>query len=251
MLGTVRDGSTADTGMTQGAQMGIVFALGAEARTADRWQRASRALCRITGPGETLAANGARALLAAGASVLVSWGTSGALTDPLQPGQILLLKATGRLGEPRFAADPHWLTSCEQALAPMNPRLVEACTVRAPLTGAGAKRRLGERSHCDAVDMESAAVAAVAAAAGVPFLGIRAVVDPMPFEIPAAAIAGMGADGTTSPRKVLAALCRRPTDLPPLIRLGWHFRQALEALTSAATLLAKAGLVLPPASGCR
>lgn len=246
MLGTVRDRSTASTGMTQRALMGIVFALDAEAKTAARWQGASQALCRITGPGETPAADGARALLAAGAGALVSWGTSGALSSSLQAGQILLLKTTCRLGEPRLTADPQWLNACAEALAPLNPQLVDACTVRAPLTGAGVKRRLGERSHCEAVDMESAAVAAVAAAAGVPFLGIRAVVDPVGLEIPAAAIAGMGADGRSSPRKVMAALCRRPADLPPLLRLGLHFRQALQSLSRAATLLAGAGLFQPP-----
>ena len=94
--------------MTQRALMGIIFALDAEAKTAARWQGASQALCRITGPGETPAADGARALLAAGAGALVSWGTSGALSTSLQAGQILLLRTTGRLGEPRLTADPQW-----------------------------------------------------------------------------------------------------------------------------------------------
>jgi len=238
----MNEGPTVIAGLSPRATLGMVCALNAEARSAGRWLQATRALCRISGPGEARAADAARALLAAGAQGLISWGTSGALRESLAAGNLLLLTSTGRLGEARMPATQSWLQASASVLAPLNPQLVDACTVRAPLTGAGVKQLLGERSGCAAVDMESAAVAAVAAEAGVPFLGIRAVVDPMTLEIPAAAIAGLGADGRSSTMRVLRALCRRPSDLPPLLKLGRHFQHALKSLSRAAALLAAAEL---------
>lgn len=226
--------------------MGMVFALGAEARTAATWQQATGALGHVAGPGEAGAAAAARYLVANGARGLVSWGTSGALTEKLETGQLLLLASTGRLGEGRTTACESWLHASAAALSALHPKIIDACTVRAPLTGAVAKRLLGERSGCAAVDMESAAVADVAAAAGLPFLGVRAVVDPVSLEIPSSAIAGLGIDGTSTPFRVLAALCRRPGELPSVIKLGRHFQQALKSLTQAASLLAAAGVSLSP-----
>lgn len=233
------------TDSTQGARLGMVFALAAEASSATRWRQAARALCRISGPGEARATDAARALLAAGAQGLVSWGTSGALRDSFVAGDLLLLTSTGRLGETRFVSSQMWVQASARVLASLNPQLVDACTVRAPLTGSGVKQLLGERSGCAVVDMESAAVAAVAADAGVPFIGIRAVVDPMTLEIPASAIAGMGSDGHSSTWQVLQALWRRPSDLPPMLKLGRHFQLALKSLSRAAALLAEAGLQIP------
>jgi adenosylhomocysteine nucleosidase len=80
------------------------------------------------------------------------------------------------------------------------------------------------------VDMESHVVAAVAAAAGLPFLVIRAIADPAGRALPAAALAGLSPDGGTRPWTVLLALARSPGQLIALIRLAGDSAAGIAAL---------------------
>ena len=80
------------------------------------------------------------------------------------------------------------------------------------------------------VDMESGAVAKAARAAGLPFCVIRSVADPASRALPAAALAGLDAEGNARPLAVMAGLLRRPQDLPGLIRVGLDSQRALSAL---------------------
>jgi hypothetical protein len=121
----------------------------------------------------------------------------------------------------------------------MTPRTVTALTMERPAANRADKQALAARGAL-CVDMETAAVAGVAAQAGLPFLGIRAIVDPVQCEIPAAALAGMGADGASYPLRTLAALLRNPGDLPALLRLAFNYNAALKSLSKAARLLAAA-----------
>lgn len=70
-----------------------------------------------------------------------------------------------------------------------------------------------------AVDMESHAVAEVAADAGLPFLVVRAISDHAYSRIPKAIIGALGPDGGRRPLRVVFNLIGRPFDLPGLIRL--------------------------------
>jgi hypothetical protein len=78
--------------------------------------------------------------------------------------------------------------------------------------------------------MESAAVAAVAARAGVPFACVRAVSDPAGMLIPPAAMRGVASDGTRRRAAVLLALARRPTQLPAVLRLRTAYFAAIATL---------------------
>lgn len=218
------------------APVGIVAALSAEARSCAAWQRAAGARLAFSGPGYERARVAASRLVDEGVSCLVSWGTSGALAADLAAGQLLLLSATSVVGGTKYASDTALLGKASDQLAALRPRVVNALTVLQPSVEPGAKLALGA-DGCQAVDMESAAVAAVAAQAGLPFLGIRAVVDPLSFAIPAAALAGMGEDGKSHPLRTVAALLRQPGELPALLHLARHYGSALNTLAKAAKLL--------------
>jgi nucleoside phosphorylase len=219
--------------MNHAPPIGVVAALSAEARSCAAWRELGNLELIIAGPGPLRAAAAARRLVAAGVRELVSWGTSGALSEDLKPGQLLLLKGQ------RYPADAQLLQRFSHRLATLSPLPVVALTLATPVLHQHEKRVLAQRHHCAAVDMESAAVAQVACAAQLPFLAVRSIVDPLDFDIPAAAMAGMSEDGEPQPSAVMKALLMRPRDLFAVIRLGLHYRTALATLARAAGLLGR------------
>ena len=82
--------------------------------------------------------------------------------------------------------------------------------------------------------MESHAVAAAAARAGVPFIAVRAIADPAERAIPTSALAGLAPDGSTRPIAVVARLALRPWQIAGVIRLAADSAAALAALRGVA-----------------
>jgi hypothetical protein len=104
---------------------------------------------------------------------------------------------------------------------------------REPLGSTAAKALAFRQTGAVAVDMESFAIAEVAAAERVPFLAVRAIVDTAQDAVPEVALSATrpGQAGLDSAR-VLAALARTPGQLPALIRLGRRYRTASRALAA-------------------
>jgi hypothetical protein len=92
--------------------------------------------------------------------------------------------------------------------------------------------------------MESHRVAEAASRAAIPFVVVRAVSDPADRALPAAAQAGFNRDGSVNILAVLAALLRRPGELPALMQTARDAAKAFAALETAA-----AALTGPPAVG--
>lgn len=222
--------------MTLQAPIGIVVALEPERRTL---VKLDGTLIALSGPGPRNATAAADRLLARGARQLVSWGTAGALVPAMRAGTVLISASASLDGGPDdFDHDPTLADAIAAACAPLKPARGPVCSVARPACLRSDKEALNRRSGAIVVDMESAAVASAAHRAGVPFAAVRAVVDPLEFELPPAALAGMQEDGSNSIWPVLAALVRQPGQLLPLCRLGLQFRSALRSLEAAATLLA-------------
>jgi adenosylhomocysteine nucleosidase len=106
------------------------------------------------------------------------------------------------------------------------------------LAGVEAKRAAFERSGAIAVDMESAVLAMEVAAAGLPFVCVRAVMDEAEDEIPGAELPD--ATGHVAPLKAVAYFIRNPaalTGVPAtlrkLARAAASIASALEALCTA------------------
>lgn len=105
-------------------------------------------------------------------------------------------------------------------------------TVQVPI-GRAAKAAAWRSSRAAAVDMESAAIAAVAGQAGLPFIALRVIVDTAADELPSAVIAASGG-GRLRIGRLLAGFLRAPADVPALIRLSARYRIATRVLADVA-----------------
>ncbi|MCC7122373.1 MAG: purine phosphorylase [Gammaproteobacteria bacterium] len=220
-------------------RIGVVIALPAEARSFVRASGPDLEIA-VVGPGPARAEAGARELIERGAGALLSWGTSGALVGNLAAGTLVLGEVLRDERGDEYVSDPVWLALAAEALAPLAPRRARCMTVERPASHSRAKQTLARETGCAAVDMESAAVAANAARARLPFLAVRSIVDPVDCDLPRCVMAALDADGRTHILSLFAALARRPWEAVGLVRLAGHFNASLRALGEAARLLSAA-----------
>jgi adenosylhomocysteine nucleosidase len=182
-------------------------------------------------------------LVADGAAGLVSFGLAGGLAPQLRPGDLLLPQSVRSPGLASWSVDPSWRERVYARLSayrlePKSGALVGSDRIVATACD---KRALFDATGVQAVDMESHAVAAVATAAGLPFLVLRAVADPSDQVIPQVAREALRPDGRVRLRATLGGLIRQPGELMSLLRLGRQSAAALATLRRAA-LLAGAAL---------
>jgi adenosylhomocysteine nucleosidase len=193
---------------------GIVVGMGAEARIARRFGF----------PVATL--GGAEGLLADGADGLISFGIAGGLAPGLKPGTLVVATEVIAGDGRRYPA--------------MDVTASVTGAVRAPVFGgreivsrAEDKRALHDTTGAVAVDLESAEVARLCAAAGVPFAIIRAIGDPAERDLPPAALVGLRPDGGVDILAVLRSVLRSPGQIPALLTVALDTQRALASLGQA------------------
>ena len=96
------------------------------------------------------------------------------------------------------------------------------------------KARLFDKTQCLAVDMESHAVAQVAAEVGLPFIAVRAISDPAGRDVPKWVLHCLSGEGDVDYQSLILALARRPWALPALIALAGNSKKAFGALRRVA-----------------
>jgi adenosylhomocysteine nucleosidase len=165
--------------------------------------------------------------MAAGAGGVVSFGLCGALHPDLEAGDVVV-----------ESNDPQWLSHLRATLPEAFAGRVLGSDVM--VATVREKARLLHESGADAVDMESHIVTACAQKAGAPYAIVRAVSDPADRALPTSALAGMKTDGGANVTAVLAALARRPWELPALLRTARDAQRAFDAIASARTRLGSA-----------
>ena len=218
-------------------QAGVVTALVAEARTLGPTTGRSDGLLltrddvlvAISGMGLKAAGRAAEALVDGGAGALVSWGLAGGLSPRLPAGTICLpLEVISEDGV-SFATDPHWRALVDAAVGARGvihgrllsrPRALDSIANKAAAFAATAAM---------AVDMESVAVADVAARHGLPFIAVRVIVDTASDQLPAA-VAAAAAAGQVALGSLIEGLLRSPQELPAVCRLAFRYRKAMRAL---------------------
>lgn len=173
----------------------------------------------------------AQGFLDQGASGLLSFGIAGGLDPALAPGALIVAGGVEYEDGTIIASDAAWSRRLALALDHARSGLLFGAD-RAIATAAD-KAALFSRNGALAVDMESGAMARMAAAKGVPFAVLRAVADPADRALPLSALAGLDAKGNTRPLAVMRQLLARPGDLPGLIRVGRDSQTALSALRHA------------------
>jgi adenosylhomocysteine nucleosidase len=247
---------------------GVVAALGFEARCLGTRRRRGGglsslhdgSLVSISGMGADNATRAARTLVAAGAGALLSWGVAGALDPSLDCGTIVLpsavLRRCGGPGAFTLLRHETCRTWRERLLGALqgSGRVVSGALISSatPVAQAALKARLLHETGAVAVDMESAAVAEVAAQHGLPFIAVRVILDTAADSLPESvlrALAPAGSSGRAHTAPLLWALLRRPSDLSSLLRLAAQYRLARRCLRDCARRAAPTRLIDSPGQG--
>jgi adenosylhomocysteine nucleosidase len=161
--------------------------------------------------------------------LVVSAGACGALAPALAVGALVVPTVVlERTGE-RWPA----------ATLPRLPGEGALLTVREVVESAAQKARLWMETGALAVDMESAAVMAWAAARGVPAAVVRAVSDDAERGIPAALAAAVSEDGRVRPLRAVTAALTRAAAFGDLLELRAGTEAALRSVAAALATLAR------------
>ena len=199
--------------------LGVVVGLAAEAEVARR-------LCTTVavGGGDPAGAmQAAERLVEDGARGLISFGLAGGLSPNLNAGSVIVPEGVIDPAGHRWRADAGLSTR----LGAVGGWLLAASDI---IATRAAKRLAWQQSGAVAADLESGAVAEVAARHGLPFAVLRAVCDPADRDLPPAALTALDPAGRIRPGALLQSLIRFPGQLPALVALGREANQARQAL---------------------
>lgn len=195
----------------------------------------TRLLVAVSGMGYRRAEIAAGAVLDAhGVERIIAAGFAGALRPELQSGGLLIAdQVLDSLADPTFSYP------CTARLSGIPMRGIGVCigslaTVGRVISCPQEKACLRRRYDCDAVDMESAAVASVAHFHEIPFGAVRAIVDRADESIPPVLTGIMREDGSIRLLAALSAMARHPQILPNALRIS---RQSAIAARNLAAYL--------------
>ena len=175
----------------------------------------------------------AQGLIDGGSDALVSFGLAGGLDPMLRPGSLIVPCAV-IVDEARYPTDPE----LSRLLGGVTQHtLVGADAISAAVED---KRRLHCRTSAAAVDLESGAVARIAAAHDMPFAVLRAICDPAERTLPAAALAALDARGIIGLWRVITSLAAKPGQLPVLLALAVDAATARRSLVERVRQTARA-----------
>jgi len=217
-------------------------------------------LVELSGMGATAAAAAAERLLQRGADLLVSSGCCAGLDARLRCGDIVLAdQICNETGQTVRCGGDH-LDLVRTHLAAMFCPLQEQSTspdqsqharpgkaagshyavgklvsVSTPIFDTAGKQQLAAQHAALTADMESFAVAEVAASATVPFLALRVVLDDCSQCLPPSLIASCNTYGQARPVPLLRACLRRPAMLRELTMLARSRKHAVHSLRQAFT----------------
>ncbi|WP_158746108.1 hypothetical protein [Acidisphaera sp. L21] len=208
--------------------LGVVVGLVAEARIA----RGLGIEVAVGGGDAAGAAVAANRLAESGVTGLISFGLAGGLSPELAAGLVIV---------------PEGVVAEDGTLWRANPALAARLGVAGGLLLAASaiigtrqdKFAAWRRTGASAADLESGAVARVAAEHGLPFAVLRAICDPADRDLPPAAMTALDANGRIRPAALLRSLARHPGQISGLIALG---REAASARTA---LLARVAAIGP------
>lgn len=204
-------------------------------------------LC-LCGVGTNMAADAASLLHKYGVDALVSFGVAAALDPSLTPGDLVLpetIVTEDKIGtgteagaEQNRLVNQEWRNRIQRQLS---SQLTIAggtlVTSQVPLTSREAKLELGKATGACAMDMESGDVAEVAAKAGIPFIAIRAIIDPVEFSPPEALLSVVYPDGSVQPFNFLLLLLNRSVDLKTVFHLALAMQAARTTLLTVVKTL--------------
>lgn len=209
--------------------LGFVTGLAAEARLLE----ALPALTAVGGGMPSGAAEAAAALARRGVSGLISFGLAGGLDPALPCGTVIIPRMIHENGR-TFICDPRLIERLGGATHQM---MAAGETI---IGSTAEKSALFAATGAVAVDLESGAVARIAALHHLPFAVLRAVADPAWRALPEAAVLGLDPSGRIALGRIMLSLSRKPSQLPGLLALGRDARAAKASLARRVRMLAEA-----------
>jgi len=229
------------------SRAGVVAALSLEARAFGarrRWRPGIEilpdgTLLTVSGMGLASASAAARALVAAGATGLVSCGVAGGLDPQWRAGAVMLPQEVLSVSGARLPTTTRWhervhasISAALRSASPLShaPLLTSPVAIETPAQKIAAFRGSG----AVAVDMESLAVGEVARQFGLSFLVIRVVIDAAHDVLPAGLAAAANAGGRLRGSGQLARHLLVPGELRAWWQFARRFRAANASLSSAA-----------------
>lgn len=186
----------------------------------------------VCGMGDSAARTAAKGLHESGITALVSFGVAGALDGKLRPGDLVLPEQINA-NEKILPVTQDWRDQLEQRLPPdLTVVGGTLATSREVVSTEAAKRKLADTTGACAVDMESGAIAEVATNAGIPFIVVRAITDPLEFSPPAALLSAVYPDGSVNGLRLMRLILRGTVSIGTLMRLGKGMRLASGTLSA-------------------
>jgi adenosylhomocysteine nucleosidase len=223
-------------------RVGIVAALATEARAlsssiGDRGVPLALedgTLLAVSGLGCVAAANSALALIKAGACALASFGLAGGLDPALVAGTIFLPAEVALVNGAPLPSARAWRERLALALSERRPVTHgKLLTSEEAIADVAAKAATFRTTGAAAVDMESVAVAQMAATHGLPFLAVKVIVDTAQDALPKSVMAASDS-GQLQLWRLIGALALAPRDVVGVIRLARQFRIAHRSLRAVA-----------------
>jgi adenosylhomocysteine nucleosidase len=186
-----------------------------------------------TGIGAVRAEAAARLACGEGARVFLGTGCAGGLSPGLAPGDLVCATSVvNAAGHPVAASSTRRGVALRRWAASRGLMLHAGCcvTVTEPLGTVSGKLEANRTLGAIAVDMEAAAIGSVAAATGVEFVGVRAILDPVDMAIPDLGATRDAGGEPSFVRPLVAHVLRNPGVLPEIARLAAMRRAARAAL---------------------
>lgn len=170
--------------------------------------------------------------------VVIGVGYAGALVENLSTGDLIAADEICQARSGTTVSSDRDLLSAALHAVP-GVRRGRLVTVSTACTDAAQKKTTGERHRAIAVDMESAALAALCRERSIPFLVLRSILDPVEVTVPDPA-AFMNADQGVSGKKLTAYLLKHPQSVWQLPQLAIHAKRARHSLNEAIPKLVRA-----------
>ncbi len=177
-------------------------------------------------------ARAAEQLIGAGVTALMSFGLAGGLDPAAACGSAVV--ASEVRGDTWLATDGIWRARLAELVgAEFFGAIADTPVV---LVNPDLKAFAYEKTAAAAADMESYAVAEVAAKAHMPFAALRVIADTADDVVPPIALKAVSADGRPLIGKAILGALMNPTQIPDLIRLGQRTSVAMKKLEMLARL---------------
>ncbi|MBX3026942.1 hypothetical protein KF840_18705 [bacterium] len=182
-----------------------------------------------SGVGPRRAAAAAAAVDLSACALVASTGCAGGLAPPLRPGDLVLASAV-HADDARHDTDQAARARL-LAMATARGMTIHEGPIRcsAVLLASRADKRRAAAAGAVAVEMEAGPIAAAAAAAGRPFVSIRAIIDAAEDDVTLLARVGDPVSGQLRPAALAAHVLRHPGSVSEL----WRLRQAQQAAGNA------------------